>query len=86
VHRNTIIHLAANGMNGMIADFEKEWFDSEAANKFERNRYVVPSVDKPYFVANGRGIPFSEMPQVGVEQGMTVEVGTRKPLKLQCPR
>jgi hypothetical protein len=26
------------------------------------------------------------MPQVGVEQGMTVEVGTRKPLKLQCPR
>jgi hypothetical protein len=86
VHQNTIIHLAANGMNGMIADFEKEWFDNDAANRFERNRYVVPSNDKPYFVVKGRGISFAELPQFGVEKGMTVEVATRQPLKLRCPR
>jgi hypothetical protein len=86
VHNNTIVHLAPKGMNGVIADHDEEWFDNEAANKFEDNEYVVPDLDKPYFVVRDRGKRFSELPEQGMEQKAKVTVATRKPLKLECPK
>jgi hypothetical protein len=73
-------------MNGVIADHDEEWFDNEAANKFEDNEYVVPDLDKPYFVVRDRGKRFSELPEQGMEQKAKVTVATRKPLKLECPK
>lgn len=85
VFNNTIIHLGAQGMNGVIADYKNEWFDTESANKFYANSYVVPKLDRSYFVVNNKGKRINELPKFGMEKGAKLEIAKREPLKLACP-
>lgn len=85
VHDNTIIHLAPKGMNGVIADYERKWFDDESNNKFDSNTYVVPDAGRPYFVVRDDGKRFRELPAEGMEMNAKVEIAKRKPMVLKCP-
>jgi hypothetical protein len=85
IHNNTIIHLGASGLNGMVADHGREWFDENSGNVFDHNTYVVPHDRRGYFeIKNGRA-RFSNLPSYAMEQKGTVQIATRRPMKLECP-
>jgi hypothetical protein len=84
VHRNTIVHLGANGLNGMVADHELEWFDADSGNVFERNTYVVPHDRRGYFLVKRIDVRFSELPDYAMDKEGRVEIATREPMKLEC--
>jgi hypothetical protein len=85
VHNNKIIHLAGRGLNGVIADYKREWFDKEANNVFESNTYIVPDIGRPYLVFEDDGKRFDELPPVGMETKAKVEIAKREPMELKCP-
>jgi hypothetical protein len=86
VYNNTIIHPAAEGMNGMVADHAREWFNKDSGNTFDFNTYVVPNDKRGYFLVKDHNIRFSELPAYGMEMHANVQVAKRKPLRLVCPR
>ncbi|MCC6948887.1 MAG: right-handed parallel beta-helix repeat-containing protein [Bradyrhizobiaceae bacterium] len=84
VHGNTIIHLAAKGFNGMVADHERDWFDESSGNRFERNAYVVPQGDHQYFVVKRQRRKLSELPAYGMERHADIQIEAYQPMKLEC--
>ena len=86
VHSNTIIHLGASGLNGMVADHGREWFDNNSGNAFDSNTYVVPDDKRGYFVVKDGRAKFSRLPDYAMEKKGKVQISARKPLSLECPR
>jgi hypothetical protein len=84
VYRNEIIHLGANGKNGMIADHDKEWFYHDSGNLFHSNTYVVPDPAWKYVVVRNRSKTFEDLPNFGMELDAKVISVRRKQLDLQC--
>ncbi len=68
IHNNTIIHLGASGLNGMVADYGREWFDEKSGNVFDQNTYVVPHDRRGYFEIKNNRAKFSNLPNLAMEQ------------------
>ena len=86
VHNNTIIHLGASGMNGMVADHGREWFDDNSGNAFDHNTYVVPDDKRGYFVVKDGRARFSRLPDYAMEKEGKAQIASREPMKLECSR
>ena len=84
MHGNTIIHLGASGMSGLVADYGNEWFDDHSGNMFDRNTYVVPDGSRGYFAVKDGRARFSRLDDYGMEKERKVQVATRKAMKLEC--
>jgi hypothetical protein len=86
VHNNTIIHLGPSGMNVMVADHSREWFDDNSGNAFNYNTYVVPHDKRGYFVVTDGRARFSKLPDYAMEKEGKAQVASREPMKLECSR
>ena len=86
VHNNTIIHLAAKGWNGLVADHGREWFDDNSGNVFDSNTYVVPRDDRAYFLVKDGRRRLSDLPRYAMEKGAKIQIVARQPMRLECPR
>jgi len=84
VHDNTIIHLGASGMSGIVADHDKEWFYGQAGNAFDRNAYVVPNDKRGYFAVRDGRQRFAKLADFAMERQAKVEFATRRPLRVVC--
>jgi Right handed beta helix region len=49
VSDNTIIYLGDRGLTGMAADYDREVFERDGHNVFDRNTYVVRMKDQAFF-------------------------------------
>lgn len=85
VHDNTMIFLGRQGMAGLVADFERERFRADASNRFEKNRYIVPSPDQRFWLLFGAALDWRALQaQKQFEKGGSVVQETRSPAKLSC--
>jgi Right handed beta helix region len=85
VHDNTIIHLGGRGRNGVVTD-EDDSYWTEAANRFDRNSYIVPDGAVRYWTARDRNARWDDVEELGFEQNGALIVETRAPIELSCAR
>ena len=84
IHSNKVIHLGKYGRNGWITDFDYEWFEKEANNRFDRNAYVVPSADIKAWAIHDRWRTWEYAREHGMEANGTLVVERAEPMALSC--
>jgi parallel beta-helix repeat protein len=87
VYDNTIVFMGDRGATGLVADFEREIFETKGNNSFNGNTYVIRSANQPFFQeSDGNLIPWSRLEDYGREPDAKLIVESRKPVRLQCER
>jgi hypothetical protein len=86
VHDNSIIHLGSRGQNGVVTDEEDDSYWTEAANRFDRNSYVVPDRAVEYWTSNDQDARWDNLEALGFEESGELVVEARAPIELSCDR
>lgn len=84
IHNNRIIHLGNRGRNGMIADYQEKWFDTDSNNRFDRNTYVIPNPDLAGFAILDGFRTWKVFQENGMEPNGQLIVKQAQPMKLTC--
>jgi hypothetical protein len=84
VHHNTIVHLGRHGQNGVVMDTDEDWYWAEADNRFDWNRYIVPTPRSGYWTAHGSGGGWDHIRDLGLERNGELIVAQRPPMELSC--
>jgi hypothetical protein len=86
VHGNTIVHLGGRGRNGVVTDEDDDSYWTEAANRFDRNSYIVPDGAVRYWTSRDRNARWDNVEELGFEQNGELIVEARAPIELSCAR
>lgn len=84
IHNNRIIHLGDRGRNGMVADFQQEWFKTQSNNRFDRNTYVVPKPNRSRFAGKDGFRSWEAFLENGMEPNGQRIIKQSEPMKLSC--
>ena len=84
VHHNQVILTGPKGINGIVTDFDRTKFWSEARNSFDWNTYVVPSADAKNWSFNDKRLRWSDIQAEGFEENGTLKVTSQYPMTLSC--
>lgn len=85
VSDNVIIYLGTRGLSGLVADYQREVFENEGNNTFNRNTYVIRTQDQAFWQdSDGNRLTWKMLANYKHEPEGKLVVEPRKGTPLKC--
>jgi hypothetical protein len=83
IEGNTIVHLNTGSLNGAVADFDEAGLNN-GGNVFDRNTYIVPDRNSPYWEFEDHEFIWRDLRRFGMERNGSLTVERRSRASMAC--